>query len=185
METVGTAMGNSFPVGPLESGEPAVAAGTGMFAFHVNLPAPSRFGVPPTALPIRDQATQGQRECRGACSLDVAEQMRNIAGVSRPSPPAREFDAMPHMLALLFVAATLGALLVLADAVRTLVPAARLLLGPQELAAQTHYRMVTVRRTAAPVISPAADRPQDRRLRPVPSRRQALPRARPAWSAAA
>jgi hypothetical protein len=95
-------------------------------------------------------------------------------------PVPREFDAMPHMLALLFAAATIGALMVLADALRTMMPAARVLLGSDGLAARQHQRMAIVRRAAPPVTSPVADRPQDRRWRPAPSRRQAQAVARPA-----
>jgi hypothetical protein len=100
-------------------------------------------------------------------------------------PVLREFDAMPHMLALLFAAATIGALLVLADALRTMVPAARVLLGPDGLATRQHQRMAIVRRAAPAVTSLAADRPQDRRWRPAPSRRQAQPVARLAPRSAA
>ncbi len=69
------------------------------------------------------------------------------------------------MFALLFAAVALAALLMIADAVRTMFGSAQVLLGPHGLAGQVHYRMVTVRRTVTALTGPRADRPQGQRRR--------------------
>jgi len=91
------------------------------------------------------------------------------------------------MFALLFAAIALAALLMIADALRTMLYGARVLWGPQGLAGQVHYRTVTVRRTVAAITCPRADRPQGQRLRALPMQRRArhVPMASPARSAAA
>ena len=92
---------------------------------------------------------------------------------------------MPNMLAPLFAGLAFGAGLVVIGAVRDLLPAARLLLGAQGLAAQSHYRFVTLRRVAPAAISPMADRPQDRRLRSAWRRTSPAIRPCPMQTAAA
>jgi len=91
------------------------------------------------------------------------------------------------MFALLFAAIASAALLMIADAVRTMLGGARLLLGPHGLAGQVHYRMVTIRRTATAVTCPGADRPQGQRRRVPQVQRQTrhVSVASPARSAAA
>lgn len=91
------------------------------------------------------------------------------------------------MFALLFAATALAALLMIADALRTMLGGARLLLGPHGLAGQVHYRTVTIRRTATAVTCPGADRPQGpRRRMPQGQRRMRhVPASNPARSAAA
>lgn len=92
------------------------------------------------------------------------------------------------MFALLFAAVALAALLMIADALRTMLGSVQILLGPHGLAGQVHHRMVTVRRTATAVTCPRADRPQDQRRRaPQIQRRMrsAVPVASPVRSAAA
>ncbi len=81
------------------------------------------------------------------------------------------------MFALLFAAGALGATLMIADALRTMLVGARLLLGPQGLAGQVHYRMVTIPRNAAGITSPAAVLPltQRRRAQSSAQRRTARP----------
>lgn len=69
------------------------------------------------------------------------------------------------MFALLFAAAAFAALLMIADALRTMLGGAQALLGPHGLAGQVHYRMVTIRRTATALTCPGADRPQGQRRR--------------------
>ena len=95
---------------------------------------------------------------------------------------------MTDMFALLFAASAFGALLMIADALRTMRSGARLLLGPQGLAGQVHYQMVTIPRTATRVTCPAVVLPliQRRHAPPPGLRRMARPvLVPPARSAAA
>lgn len=93
------------------------------------------------------------------------------------------------MFALLFAGAALAALMMIADALRTMLSGAQTLLGPRGLAGQVHYRMVTIRRTATAITCPRADRPLGQRRRmpaPQTQRRARLDRVTvPARSAAA
>ena len=80
---------------------------------------------------------------------------------------------MTDMFALLFAAGALGALLMIADALRTMVGGARLLLGPQGLASQVHYRMVTIPRINSGSICPVAVLHSTQRRRMLPGLRRA------------
>lgn len=80
---------------------------------------------------------------------------------------------MTDMFALLFAASALGALLMIADALRTMLGGARLLLGPHGLASRKHYRVMTISRTAAGFTYPAAVLPStQRRPATLPSARR-------------
>ena len=94
---------------------------------------------------------------------------------------------MTDIFALLFAATMLGAFLMIVDAMRAMAHGARLLLGPHGLAAQSHYRIVTIRRTATAIISPVGDRPQGpaRRRTPSQGQRRTRPTLVPARCAAA